>query len=261
MRLLLGLIFLVSLASATVGTVTRVQGSAELHKAAETVPVMEGLGVSEQETLSTHERSKALVQLLDESMITIGPKSDFRFVAFDSDEDPHVLMQIKRGFFKAVTGRIGKVAPERFQIKTNEATIGVRGTVFMGHIEPGREAIGCSKGVITVTAADTIFEVRAGEMLLFEAGQWRLEPISYRRFAPVLGSGEGLEQLTDDILDPTASEVVDEASAERDATLNQLEQQSGDIPGEEREHYHEETLPPTDQMIDAPTEYNDYVTP
>ena len=214
-----------------VGRVTGIKGSADLHKAAETVPVMEGLGVSEQETMLTHESSKVLVELLDESMITIGPKSEFRFVAFNSDKDPHALLRIKRGFFKVATGRIGKVAPERFQIKTNEATIGVRGTVFMGHIEPGREAIGCSKGVITVTAADTIFEVRAGEMLLFEEGQWRLEPISYRRFAPVLEPGEGLEQLT-------AKEMPERKEIE--------------VPKEPEQVHPDKPEPPIEQPIPAP---------
>ncbi|MDX1296599.1 MAG: FecR family protein, partial [Sulfurimonadaceae bacterium] len=209
MRLILLALISVSLFAGHMGSVTFLQGSADLKKEAETVAVVKGLGVDEKETLLTHEKSKVQVRLLDASIITVGPKSEYRFVAFNEADDPHALMQIKRGFFKAVTGRIGKVAPERFQVKTNEATIGVRGTWFMGYVEAGHEAIGCSKGAITVTTSEGVFDVMAGEMLLFEMGQWRIEPMDYKRFTPVLGGG-GLEQLTDEILITVDEDLVEE---------------------------------------------------
>ena len=248
MRLFVLTAVCVSVLLGDVGRVTFLQGSADLRRAAETFPVAKGLKVGEEETLLTHEKSKVQVHLNDESVITVGPSSEYHFVSFNDREDPHVLMQIKRGFFKAVTGRIGKVAPERFRIKTNEATIGVRGTWFMGHVEKGREAIGCSKGAIRVTTPTGVFDVSAGEMLLFEAGQWQLEPMDYKRFTPVLGGGNGLEQLTDDILLTIDEGIVDDATRERDSALEQFDQGVPEEPLPEPEPHH-------DDHVDYPYDY------
>ena len=49
-----------------------------------------------------------------------------------------------------VTGKIGKLAPERFKLKTVSATIGIRGTDFSGDIMDNREIIRCYSGAISV---------------------------------------------------------------------------------------------------------------
>lgn len=271
MRLFILTAIWVSVLLGDVGRVTYLQGSADMRKQSETVAVVKGLSVGEEETLLTHEKSKVQVHLNDESVITVGPLSEYRFVAFNDRDDPHALMEIKRGFFKAVTGKIGKVAPERFRIKTNEATIGVRGTWFMGHVEKGREAIACTKGAISVTTPAGVFEISAGEMLLFEAGAWQRETIDYKRFAPVLGGGQGLEQLTDDILITLDEEIVEDAARERDSALQQLDQGVPEEPVTEPEPHQDipvevpadiPTPPPVDTPVDPTGGFaHDYVTP
>jgi len=221
MRLLVLTLCICAALWARIGSVTHLEGDAMLHRAAASVHVVEGLDIAEQETVQTEPKSRVQVRLEDATLITVGPQSEYRFVAFGTGSDPHAEMEIRRGFFKAVTGSIGKVAPERFQIRTNQATIGVRGTRFMGHVEPGREAIGCSQGALVVMTPSGRYEIGAGQMLLFEAGRWQLEAIDYKRFAPVLDDAQGLGQLTDEILTTIDGGIAEEAVKERDRALEQ----------------------------------------
>jgi len=129
--------------------------------------------------------------LNDNTIITIGPNTSYSFETYNDSTDSQLQMRIKRGFFKAVSGKIGKLAPKRFKIKTNSATIGIRGTHFMGHIEEGYEKIVCLKGeiIISIDVLEPII-VKANEMIVLSDGTWTVLPMDLSEFTSIVLSSK-----------------------------------------------------------------------
>ena len=170
---------------ADIGSVTALKGSAEIQNFGLFQPVHKGLGINEEDLLITDAASKVQVILNDNTVITIGPKSKYLFERYDDGTNPEVSMKLQRGFFKVITGKIGKIAPHRFSIKTKSAVIGIRGTQFMASLHDDEEVIGCTKGRISVTTLDKVYEVNRGEMLSYSNGSWQKAPIEMKHFAPL----------------------------------------------------------------------------
>jgi len=169
-----------------IGLVTALKGESELLRQTSAIPVVKGLDIEEKDLLRTKAASKVQVVLADDTVITIGPQSEYRFERFQEGSDPEVLMQIDRGFFKTVTGKIGKVAPQRFKIRTRAATIGIRGTQFMAYVSDEEEKIGCIQGRIIVWTAEGEFIVSAGEMIYYKERHWHRQVIDIKSFEPVM---------------------------------------------------------------------------
>ena len=183
---------------ANIGEVTALTGSAKLSRQADNIDVAKGLKLLENDVLKTASRSKAQVVLNDDTVITIGPESEYLFERFQESGDAEVMMQLKRGFFKTVTGKIGKIAPQRFKIKTKAATIGIRGTQFMAYVQDNEEKIGCIQGEIIVWTADGEYIVTAGNMLIYKEKRWYLKEMELGDFTPVMvGMATERQQKTD----------------------------------------------------------------
>ncbi|MEN8147685.1 MAG: FecR family protein [Campylobacterota bacterium] len=171
---------------ANIGEVTALSGEAQLIRQAEAIVVSTGTKINEADLLRTETRTKVQVVLKDDTVITIGPESEYLFERFKENGDAEVLMQLKRGFFKTVTGRIGEIAPQRFKIKTRAATIGIRGTQFMAYVQDDEEKIGCIQGEIIVWTAEGKYIVPAGEMLIYKEKRWFMKKMEMHDFAPVM---------------------------------------------------------------------------
>lgn len=152
MRILFFLLSLAALAWSDIGNVGALKGSATLKRGTADLEIKSGMTLEVKDTIITSAKSRVQVILKDDTVITIGPDSSFVFDAykFGGKDDSEVSMHINRGFFRSVTGMIGKLAPERFKVKTASATIGIRGTDFSAQIAEEKETIACYKGQITV---------------------------------------------------------------------------------------------------------------
>ena len=76
-------------------------------------------------------------------------------------------MHSRHGFFRSVTGEIGKLAPERFRVTTKSATIGIRGTDFEGYTGGEKERFICNRGAIFIqTPQGERFTLEAGEFIV-----------------------------------------------------------------------------------------------
>ena len=93
-------------------------------------PLSNGSGIFANERIRTGEASTAQLQFLDQTNLSVGPKSEVvldRFVYDPNRGKGNVVVQTGRGVFRFVSG---SQDPTSYQIKTPVATIGVRGTVF-----------------------------------------------------------------------------------------------------------------------------------
>lgn len=166
MKLLI-LLFLALSAWADIGTVMVVKGQAQLNRSQQMLDIKSGMKLLTADEILTKAKSRVQVMLVDNTVITIGANTSFKFndIKFDGSPDSKADMKASRGFFRCVTGEIGKIAPERFKVKTASATIGIRGTDFSADIMPKREIIRCYSGIISVQYASYLKEIKAGKMI------------------------------------------------------------------------------------------------
>ena len=96
-----------------------------------------GSRVFQNEIVTTGVESLAQLMFLDETTLSIGPKSEItldKFVFNPSKGAGNVIFSATKGAFRFITG---SQDPRHYEIRTPVATIGVRGTIVNGFIVAG----------------------------------------------------------------------------------------------------------------------------
>ncbi len=168
---------------ASIGNVMAVKGKAVVGRSSERLKAISGMELIEGDKIVTQAKSRVQVMLKDETIVTVGASSSFGFEEFLYDGTPKskLSMSATRGFFRAVTGRLGKVAPERFKVKTPSATIGIRGTDFSGDVRVDYELFKCYKGKIYILHKGVSRDVDAGYMM--KIGLEKVEVREFRKYS------------------------------------------------------------------------------
>ncbi|MEF3192350.1 MAG: FecR domain-containing protein [Campylobacterales bacterium] len=136
-----------------VGKIAALSGLVAVERSGKTLKPSSGFKIEQQDTIITQPGARAQIVFSDKTTITIGPDSEFsvKEYLYDEQKAPKASFSIAKGAFKAITGQIAKKSPESFSLQTRTATIGIRGTRFLGIIPPkGPETIACTQGLITV---------------------------------------------------------------------------------------------------------------
>lgn len=92
-----------------------------------------GLALREGDRLTTSQGASAIIKLQDGTRMTVRPNSELVLQQYQFREnapDNSMLMQLVRGGFRAITGLISRNSPNAAKVRTNTATIGIRGTDF-----------------------------------------------------------------------------------------------------------------------------------
>ena len=117
-----------------VGEVEFVRGVAFAQLGAQTPRIMgAGLPLHQGDRLLTSAGASVILRLEDGTRMTLRPDSDMLIQDYRFKEnatDNSLVMQLTRGGFRAVTGKISKNSPDAAKIVTESATISVRGTDF-----------------------------------------------------------------------------------------------------------------------------------
>lgn len=94
-----------------------------------------GMDVFLGDRVDSEERSRMQVLLLDETVFTIGPKSDLVIDKFVYDPEANtgeLTASFTKGLFRYVSGKLAKANPESIRIRVPNAIIGIRGTTMFG---------------------------------------------------------------------------------------------------------------------------------
>jgi len=154
-------------AFSSIGNIMALKGSAEIHRSTNSIlTAKSGMQIEEGDKIITQSKTRAQIILKDDTIITIGANSSFSFDTFffDGSKKSTLSMSMSRGFFRSVTGKIGKIAPERFKVKTSSATIGIRGTDFSVRLQNAIERFRCYSGGIRITFGNSARDINAGEI-------------------------------------------------------------------------------------------------
>lgn len=117
----------------TAGHVLFVQGEVQrISAAGQTQILKKGDAVSEGDTLASAPKSTAQIRMQDGGFIAVRPDTRMKFDQFvfagQEDGSEKSFFSLFKGGFRAVTGLIGRVNKQNYQISTPAATIGIRGT-------------------------------------------------------------------------------------------------------------------------------------
>ncbi len=116
------------------GIVKVVSGNVQLLRRDQPSAARVGDRVFSGDRVVTAEGGAIGITLRDDTLLSLGPKSNFLLEQYNFDTssgEGNVAVRVVKGTLRYVTGLIGKHAPERQQVLTPTATIGIRGTDFI----------------------------------------------------------------------------------------------------------------------------------
>ena len=186
------------LAHADKGQVTHLSGVLSAKKPDGTIRVLaERSEVATGDVLTSEKSTYANIRFSDGSQMTMKPASSVKVEKFayqkDKPADDSFAVTLLQGGLRLVTGIVGSRNRAKFEVKTQTATIGIRGTTFnVDDCSAGGEGcpagsepgiyVGVSNGSVTLSNAE-------GRMVL-QAGQFSRIT---RGFAPRSISNPGLQ--------------------------------------------------------------------
>jgi hypothetical protein len=155
-KILLLLLLPFAILFANVGKITISSGDVTVTRDGKTQKATAGLILNEKDQVLTKAASSAQLVFKDGTAISLGANSNFKIDEYLFEESnaqkTNVKFGVSEGAFRAITGKIGKIAPDKFKIETKTATIGIRGTRFLGIIpRSGLETIACTRGAIIIS--------------------------------------------------------------------------------------------------------------
>lgn len=171
LRYLLSFILVFTLSAslhASVAKITSLSGTATIERGAKSFSAALGSDLESKDTIVTSTTSKAQLTFKDNTIITVGKQSRFSIeeYLFDTADSSNAKFNVISGTVRAMSGKIGKIAPEKFTVKTKTATIGIRGTDFVVHVaDDGTISIFCLQGSIIVRDSN-------GHNVIIDAGAY-----------------------------------------------------------------------------------------
>ncbi len=163
-----------------VGDVVAVRGAERVRLAA-------GAEVGVGDAVITGAQSFAQLRFSDAALVALKPDSEFRIESFEvpaaGGGNERAVFRLVRGGFRTVTGSIGEINRDRYQVLTTQATIGIRGTHYALQIcasgqcvtqgGPARAGLwgGVFDGIVGVTSPFGTADYAAGEYFFVADGE------------------------------------------------------------------------------------------
>lgn len=221
-KILIFLLLSVVFVFANVGKITAVKGTVFVERSTGKETPKSGFILKLNDKIVTQGKSKALVLFNDKTSITVGKDSVLSVNEFVMDEakpeNTKAQFGFGKGVFRTITGKIGKINPKGFKIKTKSASIGIRGTTLdtsVKQLPDGSEQVDVAflkgSGFIQSDATGQTFNVATNQR------------------ASMSGGGEAqveagaLEESNE--MDQDSQELESEAQAQGQETVNEEEEQ------------------------------------
>lgn len=167
-KIILLLVSVVMLFS-SVGKITALIGKADIKRNNQILGAKIGFLVEEKDIIKTYKTTKMQIVLKDDSVITIGKNSYFKIQDYLFDENkPKARLKLRYGIIKTLTGKIGKIAPQRFKVETKNAIMGIRGTYFVVEAYKSITKVGMLSGKVEFVDkfSNKTFVIQKGEQII-----------------------------------------------------------------------------------------------
>jgi len=138
----------------TVASITAIKGSATIQRNSQSLQAVLGAKLKQSDNILTKDNTKIQLIFKDETIISIGKNSNFSInqYLYEDSKEPVAKFTLLKGAMRTITGKIGKIAPQKFSVSIRTATLGIRGTNFSVVVnEDGSYQAYCTYGKISVT--------------------------------------------------------------------------------------------------------------
>ena len=212
-------------AFASIGQITAVSGTASIERNQAQIMAKAGLKIEEKDIIHTGAKTQVQIIFNDKTTVTLGSNTNFivNTYEFSDSANSKAEFQLTKGFLKSVSGKIGKLAPERFKIKTKTATIGIRGTTFTIVTNDKFTRLATFKGAtyLTDNATGATYDVPKDKQLSFNhsSGKATIATLAIadntesKATSSTSKSEDTSEDTTGDTTDVT-TDIVDETSTD-----------------------------------------------
>src|SRR3954471_81231 len=118
--------------------------------------VSKGDNLDKGDTVRTGNNGRAQIRFTDGAYVSLQPNSEFAIKDYNfegkTDGSERGFFSLARGAMRTVTGLIGRVNRNRYQVSTPTATIGIRGTGgLIAILNDGSTLINGTSGIWTLT--------------------------------------------------------------------------------------------------------------
>ena len=121
------------------GEVVALKGQATVSQNGQTTRLYKGASVIVGDTLKTGKGARLKLRMIDGAEISLGENTEFIVNEYQlQDSVGRAALELTKGFFRAITGKITKLRDGSFQVRTPVALVGVRGTDFWGEQQANR---------------------------------------------------------------------------------------------------------------------------
>jgi len=160
---------------ANIGKIVALKGDAVIVRDSKEFNVQVGTTILKSDEITTKDESKLQLLFNDNTVITIGKNSNFKVhdYLYDAKNQKYeVKFGLLKGTFRTITGKIGKIAPNKFKLQSKTSSIGIRGTQILSKMAVIGDRIVCIEGEIIVTHLKTgkTVIIKAGEFVDMNAG-------------------------------------------------------------------------------------------
>jgi hypothetical protein len=125
-------------AFAQAGKVVLAVGDVAVVRGAERARLAPGAAVNVGDTIVTGAQSYAQIRFADEALVALKPDSEFRIERYDytgrQDGSESAVFRLAKGGLRTLTGQIGRINRDQYQLLTTQATIGIRGTHYVAQL-------------------------------------------------------------------------------------------------------------------------------
>jgi hypothetical protein len=130
-------------------------------------PLARGAELDKGDTIRTGDNGRAQIRFADGAYVSLQPNTEFAIkdYSFDGKADgtERGFFALAKGAMRTVTGLIGRVNKNRYQLSTPTATIGIRGTGGLIAIGPdGSTLVTGTSGIWTISNPAGTIDVPAG---------------------------------------------------------------------------------------------------
>ena len=125
-------------ADSAAGFLKTVKGAASIIRQGKPIPAAVGSRVFKDDTLRTGPDGSLGIVLLDDTVVSLGPKSEVALRDFEfspAEGRLSLFIRISKGTAVFLSGIIAKLSPKSVRVETPKANIGVRGTRFAVKVE------------------------------------------------------------------------------------------------------------------------------
>lgn len=132
--------------------------------------------VNSGDRVDTSENGRVQMRFTDGGLVSLMPNSTFSVDEYlhegQSDDDASLVFGLLRGGLRTVTGAIGKVKHDQYELRTPVATLGIRGTEYTAVLRPANTLrVHVGRGKVVITNDRGSLEVPEGRNAVVSLGQ------------------------------------------------------------------------------------------